>query len=206
MKKYTETLLQLRIDERLRALRGRALPGRDPSTPDEVLNYLLYTVKTLNPAHILEIGTAEGISGAAMLFAAENARLTTIESEEERFIAARKNFAELGLSERADAVWGDAGEVIDCLTGGYDLIFLDGPKAQYLRYLPRLKVLLRKGGVLFADDVLLYGWVDGREPVPVKRHSIAEKLRQYLAAVCSDPELITSILDIGEGVAVSVKI
>lgn len=198
-------MLQLHIDERILRLREGAKDVRDPSTPDETLNYLMYTVKVLNPLRILEIGTAEGLSGAAMLFAAERARLTSIEIEEERYLAAKKNFADLGLTDRADLILGDAGEVLDCLSGVYDLIFLDGPKAQYVNYLPRLKKLLRTGGVLFADDVLLYGWVNGKAETPPKRRSIVEKIRAYLRAVTSDKELITSILDVGEGVSVSVK-
>ena len=149
---FSQSLLQLHIDERILRLREGAKDVRDPSTPDETLNYLMYTVKVLNPLRILEIGTAEGLSGAAMLFAAERARLTSIEIEEERYLAAKKNFADLGLTDRADLILGDAGEVLDCLSGVYDLIFLDGPKAQYVNYLPRLKKLLRTGGVLFADD------------------------------------------------------
>ena len=74
-----------------------------------------------------------------------------------------------------------------------------------MHYLPDLKRLLRVGGVLVADDVLLYGWVDGRVPVPQKRRSLAERIREYLVAVAEDETLITSVLDIGEGVAVSVK-
>lgn len=197
---------QLRIDARLARLREQAKSGRDPSTPDETLNYLLYTIQTLRPSRILEIGTGEGLSGAAMLFAAKDARLTSIECVEERFFTAKKNFADLGLSARADLIFGDAGEVLPHLNGAYDLIFLDGPKAQYLNYFPCLKALLRSGGVLFADDVLLYGWVDGREPTPAKRRPLVEKIRAYLRAVLEDPDFITSVLPLGEGVAVSVRL
>lgn len=203
---YTKKLVRLKTDERVIKLRQNANWVRDPSCEDDTLNYLLYTVKTLNPTRILEIGTAEGLSGSAMLFAAENAKLTTIELDEDRYFKAKKNFADLGLSDRVDVILGDAGEIIEYLNGIYDLIFLDGPKAQYVNYLPRLKQLIRKGGVIFADDVLLYGWVDGREETPHKRRSIVEKLKMYLEAVSSDEQLITSVLDIGEGVAVSVKI
>ena len=205
MANFAQSLLQLNIDGRILRLREKAKLGRDPSCGDETLNFLLYTVQSLRPERILEIGTAEGLSGAAMLLSAPNAKLTTVELEEERYLAAKKNFADLGVSDRVNAILGDAGEVIGCLTEEYDLIFLDGPKAQYLHYLPRLKQLLCRGGVLFADDVLLYGWVDGKEPTPAKRRSIVEKIRAYLFAVTSDPSFRTSILDIDEGVAVSVK-
>ena len=88
--------------------------------------------------------------------------------------------------------------------GRYDLIFLDGPKAQYLKYLPDLKRLLKIGGVLFSDDVLLYGWVNGE--APKKRHVLVEKIREYLRVLCDDESFWTSVLELGDGVAVSVRV
>jgi predicted O-methyltransferase YrrM len=64
--------------------------------------------------------------------------------------------------------------------------------------------MMKKSAVLFADDVLLYGWVNGKEPTPQKRKSIVEKIRSYLDVVVKDKELTTSILDIGDGVALSI--
>ncbi len=202
---YIRSLTRLRTDGRILKMREELKDRRDPVCEDEVLNYLLMTVRALAPAEILEIGTAEGLSGAAMLLEAPSARLTTIETDEDRYLKAKENFAALGLSSRARCVLGDAADVLPALDGPFGLIFLDGPKAQYVHYLPDLKRLLREGGVLIADDVLLYGWVDGREPAPKKRHSLVERIREYLVAVAEDETLITSVLDIGEGVAVSVK-
>ena len=202
---YIRSLTRLRTDGRILKLREALKDRRDPVCEDEVLNYLLMTVRALAPAEILEIGTAEGLSGAAMLLEAPSARLTTIEADEDRYLKAKENFAALGLSSRARCVLGDAADVLPALDGPFGLIFLDGPKAQYVHYLPDLKRLLREGGVLIADDVLLYGWVDGREPAPKKRHSLVERIREYLVAVAEDETLVTSVPDIGEGVAVSVK-
>lgn len=202
---YIRSLTRLRTDGRILKMREELKDRRDPVCEDEVLHYLLMTVRALAPAEILEIGTAEGLSGAAMLLEAPSARLTTIEADEDRYLKAKENFAALGLSSRARCVLGDAADVLPALDGPFGLIFLDGPKAQYVHYLPDLKRLLREGGVLIADDVLLYGWVDGREPAPKKRHSLVERIREYLVVVAEDETLITSVLDIGEGVAVSVK-
>jgi predicted O-methyltransferase YrrM len=83
---------------------------------------------------------------------------------------------------------------------------LDGPKAQYEKYLFDLKRLMRKGALLFADDVLLYGWVSGEEPTPQKRRSIVEKIRSYLNIVTNDTDFITSVLNVGDGVALSVYV
>ena len=205
MNEYLGSLVNLRIDGRIAAMRAALKDRRDPVCADETLQYLLFTVRCLRPSHILEIGTAEGLSGAAMLLEEEKARLTTIEIDEERYRRARQNFASFGLEGRVRRILGDAADVLPALDTGYDLIFLDGPKAQYINYLPELKRLLRAGGVLFADDVLLYGWVGGSVPAPQKRHSLVGRIRDYLAAVTSDEDFITSVLEIGEGVAVSVK-
>ena len=139
-----------------------------------------------------------------MLYACPNARLTTMELEEERYLEAKENFNEFGVSDRVNAYMGDAGEILAMMDGEFDFVFLDGPKAQYEKYLFDLKRLMKKGAVLFADDVLLYGWVNGVEPTPQKRHSIVDKIRSYLDTITKDKSFITSVIDIGDGVALSV--
>lgn len=196
--------LPFRLDDRLVSLRDRAKGRRDPATEDETLALLLTVARMRAPRRILEIGTAEGLSSTALLLECTEARLTTIEVEESLWQSAKENFAAFGVADRANALLADAGDVLPSLEEQFDLIFLDGPKAQYIHYLPELKRLLTPRGVLFADDVLLYGWVSGREEVPYKRRSIVERLREYLRAVRDDPDFATTILEVGEGVAISV--
>ena len=202
--KYTASLVNLRIDERVAALRADALSRGIPVADDETLNFLLLTVAALQPKRILEVGTAVGLSAAAMLMACPEAKITTMELEEDRYLEAKENFERLGVKNRVTSYLGDAGEILAMMDGQFDFVFLDGPKAQYEKYLFDLKRLMRKGGVLFADDVLLYGWVSGEEPTPQKRHSIVDKIRSYLNAVTIDPDFITSVLNVGDGVALSV--
>ena len=202
--KYTASLVKLHIDERIAKKRADALARGIPVADEETLNFLLVALAMAKPLRILEIGTAVGLSSVAMLYACKNARLTTIELEEERYLEAKENFKEFGVTERVTAHLGDAGEILAMMDGQFDFVFLDGPKAQYEKYLFDLKRLMKKGGILFADDVLLYGWVSGVEPTPQKRHSIVDKLRSYLRTVTEDEEFITSVLDIGDGVALSV--
>lgn len=202
--KYTASLVQLDIDERIASRRAAALERGIPVADDETLNFLLLTLTAFQPTRILEIGTAVGLSSVAMLQACPAARLTTMELEEERYLEAKQNFEEFGVSARVNAHLGDAGEILAMMDGQFDFVFLDGPKAQYEKYLFDLKRLMKTGGILFADDVLLYGWVSGAEPTPQKRHSIVDKLRSYLDTVTKDKDFITSVLDIGDGVALSV--
>ncbi len=202
--KYTASLVQLHIDERVAERRKLALDRGIPVADDESLNFLLVTLAATRPQRILEIGTAVGLSSVAMLQACPTARLTTIELEEERYLEAKENFSYFEVADRVTAHLGDAGEILSMMDGEFDFVFLDGPKAQYEKYLFDIKRLLKRGGVLFADDVLLYGWVSGEEPTPQKRHSIVDKIRSYLDTVTKDKDFTTSVLNVGEGVALSV--
>ena len=202
--KYTASLVALNIDKELIARRKAALDRGVPVADNETLQFLLLTLQMTKPTRILEIGTAVGLSGVAMLNACPNAKLTTIELEEERYVEAKQNFADFGVSSRVNAYLGDAGEILSMMDGQFDFVFLDGPKAQYEKYLFDIKRLLRRGGTLFSDDVLLYGWVSGEEPTPQKRHSIVDKIRAYLDTLTNDKDFITSVLNVGDGVALSV--
>ncbi len=201
---YTASLVRLQIDSELARRRADALARGIPVADDETLQFLLLTLAAVKPARILEIGTAVGLSTVAMAKACPEAKLTTVELEEERFWEAKKNFQDFGVERRITAHLGDAGEILAMMNGQFDFVFLDGPKAQYEKYLFDLKRLMKTGGVLFADDVLLYGWVSGEEPTPQKRQSIVDKIRSYLLAVTQDKDWITSVLNVGDGVALSV--
>lgn len=201
---YTASLVKLNVDKEIAARRKDALERGIPVADDETLNFLLLTLEMTKPQRILEIGTAVGLSSVAMLLTCPNAKLTTMELEEERYLEAKQNFVHFGVTERVTAHLGDAGEILSMMDGEFDFVFLDGPKAQYEKYLFDLKRLMKKGAVLFADDVLLYGWVSGEEPTPQKRHSIVDKIRSYLKTVTEDTDFITSVLNVGDGVALSV--
>jgi len=190
------------MNERLKELRERAKAGRDPTAADETLAFLLQWTKEHSAKNVLEIGAGEGLTSLALLLET-TARVTAIELDPDRAARARKHFREFGVADRVELLEGDAGEILPMLNGEYDLIFLDGPKVQYRRYLPDCKRLLKKGGALCSDDVLLFGWVRGE--APKKRAMLAEHLREYLRLLDGDEELTTKIYEYGEGLAVSIK-
>ena len=66
---YTASLVQLNVDERIRARRADALNRGIPVADDETLNFLLLMLSATQPKRILEIGTAVGLSSVAMLLA-----------------------------------------------------------------------------------------------------------------------------------------
>ena len=194
-----------RIPESLQAVRQSAFGREIPISGDETLSFLMAQAAAIKPDSILELGTAVGVTSAAMLLACPAAQLTTVERDHAFFEEAKNTYHMCGLQSRVRAIEGDAGEVIDALSGPFDMIFLDCAKVQYVKYLPRLKQLLSAGGVLIADDVLLYGWASGEAEVPKKRRMLAKHIEEYLVAVTSDPGLFTSVIKVGDGIALSVK-
>lgn len=192
--------------EEIQSLRLNAFKKEIPVSDDETLCFLQTFLAALKPENVLELGTAVGLSGAVMLQTCPYAHLTTVERDENFYNSATENFNKLNLSDRVTAILGDAGDEIEKLDENqFDFIFLDCAKVQYIKYLPRLKKLLKHGGVLVADDVLLFGYVTGEAEVPKKRRMLVTHIKEYLSAVTTDKELYTSVLDIGNGVAMSVK-
>lgn len=166
---------------------------------------LVKLVSENQPKKILEIGTAIGYSGSLMLLNSQ-ATLVTLELNKESAKIAQENFEKLGLSNRVKVIVGDAKESIQKLDEKFDFIFLDGPKGQYINYLPTLLQLLNVGGLLVADNVHYHGLVL-KEGVPEKKHrTIVNNLRKYLQSVTSDDTLETEVLPFADGIAISRKV
>lgn len=187
------------MNERLAALRAAAMEERDPTCSDDVLSVLLNEAERVGAKHILEIGTGRGLTSVALLLQSD-ACVTTIERDQARIAAARENFARFGVSDRVALLEGDAADILPCLEDVFDLIFLDAAKVQYRRFLPECKRLLRAGGVLCADDVLLFS--DG---VPKKRKMLAQHIGEFLHDLQADEAFTTTILPVGKGLAVARK-
>ncbi len=176
-----------------------------PTALSETLNELILSVSIKHPKTILEIGTAVGISGSAMLFTHDDMFLTTIEKDEDSFLLASKTFSEFGLSSKVRQYLGDAGDIIRFLEGTYDFIFLDGAKARYYDYLPEIKRLLARGGVLFADNVLFRGFIDGGVKYGHRDNTIVRNMRAFLSELISDDNFVCSVYDKGDGILKAYK-
>lgn len=206
-KSRTAQFNRLQCSELVKTLRKSAFEREIPTASDETLQFICTLARAKNAKHILEIGTAIGISGICLLESCPDAELTTIERDGDFFAQAKENFGRANLSDRVIPIQDDATDAVLALPDeSFDFIFMDCAKVQYVKMLPRLKQLLKKGGVLVADDVLLFGWITGEVEPPRKRNMLVRHVREYIDAVTEDVDLCTSILDIGDGIAVSVKI
>lgn len=201
----TAGLNKLNVSEEVLEIRRSAFARGIPVSSDETLQFICLQAAAAGAANILEVGAAIGASGAALLQCCPSARLTAIEKDGHFAAEAQANFDRLGLGDRVRLIEGDAADILGGLEGGYDFVFLDAAKVQYVKWLPRIRQLLAPGGLLIADDVLLYGWVNGEEQVPKKRRMLVQHIREYLEAVLSDGGLTSYVADIGDGLCISLK-
>lgn len=186
-------------------MREQAQINHVPIVREQTGLLLCRLCEKFDPQNILEIGTAIGYSGALMLSACEG-DLTTIEKDEHMLEIATKNFQECGLETRVELLRGDAKEELSVLLEKkrrFDFVFLDGPKAQYVKYLPIIKALLKKGGILFADDIYFHGMVNGKADVNPKKRSIVKALQAFNETLRNDADFEVKFLDIEDGIAIA---
>jgi predicted O-methyltransferase YrrM len=191
-------------------LRDLERDGKEQGLPlidAEVGALLRVLATTIGASRILEIGTAIGYSGIWLAGALPpDGMLLTMEVKPERAQVARENFARSGLAERVSVIVGDAQRMLAKVSGPFDLIFQDGDKPQYLTQLDRLVELLRPGGLLVTDNVLWDGdVVPGFGTSSKHRAADTRAIVEYNERINHHPQLMTVIVPLRDGVAISVK-
>ena len=203
---YLKLLNSYSNDEFMTKVRSRAKEMGLPIIRSTVANFLDIIVRISSARSILEIGTSIGYSTMVLLKAMEGkGRVVTIEIDEKMLNLAKQNFEKAGLSQMVTPLLGDAGEILHYMEGQYDIIFIDGPKGQYLNYLQDCLRLLKPGGLLICDDVLFHGMVADDKLVNKRKSTIVKRMRKFLKVITSHPQLSTIILPLGEGLSVSYK-
>ena len=191
----------------LEEIEKEALDTYVPIIRKETKSFLKTLITMNRPMNILEVGTAVGFSALVMSeYAPAGCKITTIENYDKRIPIARENFKRAGKESDITLLEGDALEVMKGLAGPYDFVFMDAAKGQYIHYLPEVTRLLSEGGVLVSDNVLQDGDVaKSRYAIERRDRTIHKRMRDYLYTIKNHPLLETTILPVGDGVAISIK-
>jgi predicted O-methyltransferase YrrM len=210
VEKQVEAYIRQLLPEReafFTALEQTAADEFIPIVQPEVAQLLRLLIAMHKPARVLEIGAAIGYSASLMALAMGTGEVDTIELNEPMAMRAQDTFDRLGLelSQHADIhlFIGDAKEVIAKRQAGYDMVFIDAAKSHYKAYLDLVMPLVREGGLIISDNVLYKGTVADDALVPKKHKTIVKRMRDYLAYISAHPALTTSVLSVGDGVALS---
>lgn len=189
------------------AIETKAREEQVPIIRKETKELLKTLLRIKQPARILEVGTAVGYSALYMKQqVSRETEIVTIENYPPRIEEASQNFAKWDNDKKISLVPGDAAVVLKELTEPFDFIFMDAAKGQYIHFLPEIIRLLNKGGILLSDNVLQDGdIIESRYAIKRRNHTIHSRMREYLYVLKTSQEFTTSIIPIGDGVALSVK-
>ncbi|WP_125154651.1 O-methyltransferase [Clostridium rectalis] len=201
IEKYIRGLIK---DERpiIDEIEKYAKENKVPIIHKEVAKFLELMINLKKPSKILELGTAIGYSAILMEIASNNkCEIVTIERDNHMVSIAKGNIKKFGFSHKIKVIEGDCLEVLEDLEEKYDLIFMDAGKGHYNHFLPNCLRLLNKNGVIIADNVLFRGMVASDELVKRRKITIVKRMREFLDLV-SQQEFITSVIPMGDGIAV----
>ncbi len=192
--------------EELQKIKKDALEKHIPIIMDDTLEVIDKILKEKKPNKILEIGAAVGYS--AMCFSeylGEGGRIDTIERDEDRIKEAKENFKKVGVENKIFLYEGDAVEILPTLNDKYDVVFIDAAKGKYPFFLEQALRMLNDEGIILADNILYKGYVMSDYNKHKQRTAVTH-LRQYIKEITENPELETTILEVGDGLAISKKI
>ena len=190
--------------EELNKIKQKALEEHIPIIMDDTLEVIAKYLTKIKPEKILEIGTAVGYS--AMCFSeylSEDGKIDTIERDTDRIIEAKENIKKVGVEDKINIYEGDAVEILPTLDDKYDVVFIDAAKGKYPFFLKESMRMIKQNGIIFADNILYKGYVMS-DYNKHKQRTAVRNLREYIKEVTENPNIETEILEVGDGLAISI--
>lgn len=206
---YMEQYIRKLIPDKdgvLKEMEEYAVHNSVPIIQKEVGKFLELMITMKKPKKILELGTAIGYSTILMsLSSNKKSKITTIERNKDMVKIANENIEKYGFADCIEIVEGDCLEILESLEGQFDLIFMDAGKGHYNHFLPHCLRLLSEDGIIVADNVLFKGMVASKELLIRRKITIVKRMKSYLDMISNNPELITSVIPMGDGIAVTAR-
>lgn len=191
--------------EKLEVLKKFARENHVPILQDDTMQVIKTILAIRKPNKILEIGTAVGYS--ALCFSeyleGENAIIKSVELDKVTSEMAKNNIKEISDENNIMVTNMDAYEYMKTLNEKFDVVFIDAAKGQYMKYLEQAYRLTEKGSIIIADNVLLRGMVMGGYNEHKHRTAVT-RLREYIKEITENPRLESTVIDVGDGLAISV--
>lgn len=176
-----------------------------PIMQREGIRYLTSYIAKNDIHNILEIGTAIGYSAIMMAYTKEDIHITSIERDEKRYLEALNNVKRLELEDKITLIFNDAFNV--SFDEKFDLIFIDAAKAQNTRFFEKFQINLNDNGTIITDNMKFHGLIDKKEEEIKSRdlRGLVRKVKDYRKFLENNKNYSTEFLDIGDGIAISIK-
>ncbi|MDR0879865.1 MAG: O-methyltransferase [Clostridioides sp.] len=190
----------------LKELEDYAHEYKVPIIHKEISDLLKVLLKMNRPKRILEVGCAIGYSSIFFTTVLDGeVEVITCERNESMIEKARANIERAGFTDKITILEGDAEERLAEVQGEFDMIFIDAAKGQYKLFFDLVIDKLKSGGIVVSDNILYKGMVASDDFVIRRKKTIVKRMRNYLDFLCNNDELSTSLLPVGDGVAISYK-
>ena len=170
--------------------------------------FMALLAKLVNARRAIEIGVFTGYSSLAVALALpEDGRLVACDISEEWTAMARRFWEKAGVASRIELRLAPALETLDALVakgeaGTYDFAFIDADKKRYTAYYERCLALVRAGGLIVVDNTLWSGAVAD----PAAKDEDTQAIRAFNDAAHRDGRVAMSLLPIGDGVTLALKL
>ena len=192
---------QAPVTDALKELEEFARRENIPIIPHETVAFFRLFLQTMQPKSILEIGTAIGFSALLMAEQVPDAKIMTIDRNEEMIGFAKENFARFDQRKQITLLEGDAVDLLEHIEQRFDLIFMDSAKSKYIVFLPEVLKRLEVGGVVILDDIFQGGDV-ARDIMDVRRgqRTIYRGVQRLFDATLDQPGFTASLIPLGDGI------
>ncbi len=175
-----------------------------PIIHKEVAQFIKLVINQLNAKNIIEVGTNVGFSSIFMSNSMNNqGKVVTMERSEKFYQEALINIKSFNLEDNIKVHFGDASEILDNIEGTFDIAFIDAAKSYYKLFFDKCATKMKTGGIIISDNVLYQGMIATDELVVRRKKTLVRNLRNFLQYISNDNRYITSVLPLGDGLAVT---
>ncbi len=199
--------LNLYLEEKkvLKSLEEKSRSLKIPVISMETGAFLEFAVLVKKPEKLLEIGCGIGFS---TYFLVKNlpdcSSYTGIDLNRDRLFSAESFIRKRFQGKEIEFIHGNALEAIVDLDEKFDLVFIDAAKFEYPGYLKAILNKLNNGALIIADNIFYDGKIFSSTPLEHDKKSI-KGIKEYIKMITSNNMMITTdLIDIGDGLAVSI--
>jgi predicted O-methyltransferase YrrM len=183
---------------------------RPMQVDDNAARVLQLLTALQRPRRVVEIGTYFGYSAIHIARALPlGGRLVTLEVDVDFAALARENLERAGVADRVEVVVGPAADHLAGLAPeSLDMVFIDADKLAYPAYLKLCYPLLRRGGLLVADDAFADGDLSSESAegdADGDGEAAIRAINTYNRAVARSPQLLSAFVGTDNGLMVSYK-
>ncbi len=196
----------MNIYDEINEIKKYAEENNVPIILDDGLSFLTSYITKNNIENILEIGTAIGYSAIMIALTSPKVKVTSVERDEKRYLEALKNIKKFNLEDRITLIYNDALSIN--LEENFDLIFIDAPKAQNIKFFEKFATNLKPHGAIITDNLNFHGLVEKDESEIASRNvrGIVRKTKAYIEYLKENPAYQTNFYNVGDGMSLSIKI